>query len=211
MESLEERWLALWQRIRAKGDGREVYADLVCRYSESHRAYHTLSHIEHCLFQLEISRKLAMNPDAVEFALWFHDAVYNIKTNDNEKRSVAFMIKVGKKAGLAESFIRLVADLILATTHDVAPSGLDAQLLVDIDLSILGQPKNVFDEYELQIREEYGLVPDGVFKIGRRKILDAFIDVKRRRIYSTEFFYDKYEARAVANIARSITNLLLSV
>lgn len=82
----QQHWLALWQRIGAHGDPHAVYNDLVTRYSESHRAYHTLAHIQHCLDEFEQVRHLIANPDAVELALWYHDAIYDTKAKDNEEK-----------------------------------------------------------------------------------------------------------------------------
>ena len=87
----------------------------------------------------------------------------------------------------------------------MAPTDPDVQLLVDIDLSILGQPEDKFDEYEWQVRKEYEWVPENQFVAGRSEILRSFLD--RLAIYSTRFFRNKYEAQARANIATSLARL----
>lgn len=69
MTTQEQRWTTLWKHLGAQGDASVAYNDLVARYSEPHRAYHTLEHIGHCLDELEQVRHLAINPDAVELAL----------------------------------------------------------------------------------------------------------------------------------------------
>lgn len=195
----EQRWMSLWERIGAQGNAHEVYNDLVARYSEPHRAYHTLVHIGHCLDEFEQVRQLATNPDAVELALWYHDAIYDTKTKDSEERSATLAVEVAKNALLPDDFGQSVANLITATKHTASPTDPDVQLLVDVDLSILGQPENKFDEYEQQIRKEYEWVAEDAFVAGRSAILKSFLD--RSTIYSTPFFLDKYEAQARANIA----------
>ena len=205
MQNLEQRWAALWQRLGAQESADAVYSDLVARYSEPHRAYHTLEHIGHCLDELEQVRHLSINPNAVELALWYHDAIYDTKTKDSEERSTALAVEMVRNTSLSDNLGQLIANLITATKHTVLTTDSDVQLLVDIDLSILGQPENKFDEYERQVRKEYEWVPEDQFVAGRSAILKSFLD--RPNIYSTQFFRNKYEAQARANIAKSLARL----
>lgn len=203
--SSKQLWFLLYQRIAAQGNPDKTYNNLVARYSEPHRAYHTLGHIEHCLDELGQARHLAINLNAVELALWFHDAIYDTKAKDNEEKSAALAVDFLKNASLPEILGRSVANLIMATKHTAIPADPDNQLLVDIDLSILGQSEGKFDEYERQIRKEYEWVSEDAFIVGRLVILKSFLD--RQVIYSTRFFREKYEARAQWNIARSFKKL----
>ena len=202
---LEQRWTALWKRLGAQGDASKVYNDLAMRYFEPHRAYHTLEHIGHCLDEFEQVRHLATNPDAVELALWYHDAIYDTKAKDSEERSATLAAEVVRSASLPEKLGQSVANLNTATKHTAAPTDPDVQLLVDIDLSILGQSEDKFNEYERQVRKEYELVAKDVFSAERSAILKSFLD--RPTIYSTQFFRNKYEAQARRNIARSLVRL----
>ena len=180
----------------------DVKTDL---YAEPQRAYHTLRHLTHCLDELEDARHLAEHPNEVEMALWFHDAIYDPKAKDNEERSAELARRVATEALLPEAFGNRVADLVLATRHHGLPEGADACLLVDIDLSILGRPQGEFDEYETNIRKEYLFVPWDRYRSARSAVLRSFLD--RPAIYSTEFFQQKYESRAKANLERSLENL----
>ena len=204
--NLRNAWSAIWRRLGAKGDAGSVYEELLLAYSEPLRAYHTLAHVEHCLTELADVSAAATNLDAIEFAIWLHDAVYDTKAKDNEERSAALARNVLRSATLSDSFGDLVAGLILATKHAAPPAALSEQILVDIDLSILGQSHGTFDEYERQIRSEYSWVPAEAFANGRSAILSSFL--ARPRIYSTEFFYGKYEKTARENLTRSIAQLL---
>jgi predicted metal-dependent HD superfamily phosphohydrolase len=200
-----QHWLTLWQQIGATGDADEVYINLVRQYSESHRAYHTLSHIEHCLVELEQVRQLATNPEAIELAIWFHDVIYDTEVGNNEERSADFAIEVMKKALLPDDFVRLVTNLVLVTKHSLIIDDFDCQLIVDIDLAIFGQPEIVFFNYEKQIRQEYDWVFEEQFAAGRSAILKSFLE--RQRIYLTDFFHDKYETQARRNIIQSLACL----
>jgi predicted metal-dependent HD superfamily phosphohydrolase len=81
----------------------------------------------------------------------------------------------------------------------------DAPLLVDVDLSILGRAAERFWKYEAQIRMEYEWVPEDIFATKRAEILDRFL--RRRRIYSTEHFFVRYEKRACTNLLASLQKL----
>ncbi len=164
-----------------------------------------MRHLTHCLDELEEARHLTEHPSEVEMALWFHDAIYDPKAEDNEERSAELSRRIAKEARLSEAFGKRVYDLVLATQHHRPPEGTDAQLLVDIDLSILGRPRDEFDEYETNIRKEYRFVPLRQYRSARTAILRRFLS--RPAIYSTDFFRQKYESRARANLERSLGNL----
>jgi predicted metal-dependent HD superfamily phosphohydrolase len=174
---------------------KEVVDLLKARYAEPHRKYHTLEHIEHCL--AEFDPRQAREPEAVELAIWFHDAVYDTKAHDNEEKSAELLLSLIPEATRA-------AELVLVTKHHRASTP-DEALLVDIDLAILGQPEERFDRYERQIREEYAWVPEPIFRQKRGEILEGFL--ARPFIYQTEPFRAKYEAAARANLSRSKRSL----
>ena len=187
------------------GDPQPAYKDLVSRYSEPQRYYHNLRHLGECLAEFDLARQLAEDPGAVELAIWFHDAVYDPHAADNEERSAELAKQSITQAGGGVELGRAVAALVQATkTHD---PGLhpDAPLLVDVDLSILGQPKERFQEYETQIRREYEWVPVTTFASKRAEILENFL--ARESIYTTEYFFAKYEQRARQNLQDSIRAL----
>jgi predicted metal-dependent HD superfamily phosphohydrolase len=192
---MHDRLEASWRRLYARADRDAVFQDLVRRYSEPHRAYHTLSHIDHCLQEFEATRDTAEDREAVELALWFHDAVYKARASDNEERS----------ADLVRPISRRAAELVLATRHAAPPEDPDAQLVVDIDLAILGQPVDRFDRYEQEIRKEYAWVPGFLFRRKRAAVLRSFIE--RGTIFHTPHFRNRYEAAARANLERSLAKL----
>jgi len=200
--ALLERWTAMWQRLGALEHGRSICEDLLKRYGEPHRAYHNLAHLEHCFAELDEARDLAISPDRIALALWFHDAIYETAAKDNEEQSADLARATITKAALPIDLADSVAELILATKHDTAPASLDAQLLVDIDLAILGQPQDRFDEYERQVRQEYAWVSDTLFQSGRRAVLQSFLN--RPSIYATVRMRNKYEVQARTNILRSL-------
>ena len=121
-----------------------LFEGLAARYREPHRAYHTLAHVEHVLRQFDGVRHLANDPDAVELALWFHDVVYDLGSGSNEEDSAALARAAALEMGMSEARADRASNLVLATKHNAAPTQADARLVVDIDLSILGQPSFYF-------------------------------------------------------------------
>jgi predicted metal-dependent HD superfamily phosphohydrolase len=198
----QDRWVALWRAISASGDPLPWFSRLATAYSEPHRHYHNQRHIGECFAEFDGARNLARHAERVELALWFHDAVYNPKASDNEEQSAALAERWLSEAGLTAGFIAPVSGLIMATKHHEVGTDEDAALMVDIDLSILGQPEERFLEYEAQIREEYAWVPRIIFGPKRAKILERFLG--RERIYATEWFQNKYEQQARENLEASI-------
>jgi predicted metal-dependent HD superfamily phosphohydrolase len=182
-----------------------VFDQLLARYSEPHRKYHTLQHLAECLAHFEASRHLAEQRAEVEIALWFHDAIYDTRRHDNERQSADWMRAILQSHGAAPAAVQRVDELIMATCHSALPVTPDAQLLVDIDLSILGALPQRFAEYEVQIREEYAFVPEDVFRQKRGEILRAFLG--RPFIYSTAHFQAALEARARDNLRQAIAGL----
>ena len=200
--STVSRLMTLWDHLGLAATPPRLHEDLVARYCELHRRYHTLQHLGECLEQLDNVRGLAKHPDEVEMALWFHDAVYDVRRHDNEERSADWACERLSAAGVFSDVVNRIRSLILVTDHRSPPQGRDAEIMVDIDLAILGAEPARFEEYERQIREEYDWVAEDVFRRERRRILTGFLD--RPRIFWTDHFCERYEARARDNIARAI-------
>ena len=200
-----DRWRYAWRQLGASTASEELYHQLVAFYSEPHRKYHTIQHLDECLTHFESICTLAEHADEVELALWFHDAIYDTSKKDNEKRSAEWARDSVLAAGVSGEKADRIYELVMATMHNALPKGRDAEVLVDIDLGILGAEAARFDSYEAQVREEYSQVPEPLYRWARKKVLEEF--VRRKWIYSTEPFRARYEARARANIARSIARL----
>src|SRR5512134_4005007 len=188
------RWHEMWKELGAASPDPKLRGELIARYSEPHRKYHTLQHLDECFEKLNEIRTLAERPAEIELALWFHDAIYDVKRRDNEKKSADWARTNALAAGAPAETCNRVHALVMATRHKAVPRGTDAELLVDVDLSILGAALERFDEYERQVREEYAWVPDFLFRRERRAILKDFL--ARPRIYSSAHFHDRYEEQA---------------
>jgi predicted metal-dependent HD superfamily phosphohydrolase len=199
--ALRASWSDAWRALDASPDD-AVLAELLDRYGEAHRAYHTLQHLGECLAHLARERGGAERPAEVALALWFHDAIYDVHRHDNEARSADWARQAALGAGLAPEVAERLHALVMATRHDAQPVGADARLLVDIDLAILGAAPARFAEYERQIRIEYAHVPPAVFEPRRRQILGGIL--ARDPLYLTAPMRTRLEAAARANLGQAV-------
>ena len=181
-----------------------LFDELASAYGQSHRAYHNADHVTECLAALRKHRHLAERPAEVEVAIWFHDAVYETRRPDNEEASARWARNYLEHEGAEESTIDRIEQLILATKSHVAESA-DAEILLDIDLGVLGQEPQVFEAYDENIRREYDWVPEEAYRAGRRAILQGFL--ARSHIYCTDDFRRAFEAQARRNLQRKLAEL----
>jgi predicted metal-dependent HD superfamily phosphohydrolase len=197
-----ESWRRLWTELGAREIPGGLFNQLVAAYSARERHYHTLQHLRECLAHLEAAASLARRPAEVELALWFHDAVYDPRRHDNEERSADWALRSVLAAGCDEAIAHRVRSLVLATAGHEASADPDTQLLLDIDLAILGAAPARFAEYERQVRAEYAHVPEPDFRAGRARILAGFL--ARPRLFGTAPFHDALEQRARENIRQAL-------
>ena len=167
------------------------------------RHYHTLSHLEACLREFDSARELAVRPAEVELALWFHDAIYRSWRRDNEAQS-AILAGQALRAAPTDA-VKRIRQMILATTHREAGFAGDTALVLDIDLTNLGTPPEIYGQFERAVRREYWWVPRARYVEGRRKLLNSLLE--RPAIYQNDRFYEKYEQPARANIAAALQQL----
>ena len=200
-----QRWAQVWERLGAGSGDPVLFHQLQDRYAEPQRAYHNVQHIQECLNHLDQAQSLADQPAEIEMAIWFHDAIYDSRRTDNEIRSAGWAQNVLLSRQIAPPKAQRVYELILATQHDHKPTTADAALLIDIDLSILGQPPARFALYDQAIRREYDWVPAATFRTRRSAVLQHFLD--RPRIYQTDHFYSRFEAQARQNLAQALALL----
>ena len=204
MDILETRFNQLIQRLGGHVNP-DAYREIADRLSEPQRHYHNLAHIEMCLNELDQSREQIPYSDYVEAAIWFHDIIYDPRANDNEEKSAEYAGDTLLSEGVDQGTDEKIKAMILATKHQEPSNDRDTGALLDIDLAILGKASMEFQQYENGIHREYSWVPEEQYKIGRKRILEGFI--KRRKIYSTEYFREKYEANARRNLQHAIEKL----
>lgn len=200
----ESRWSELAARIGIRKP-LVAFKWLESHYRERARKYHDARHVNECLRELDRSQHPEAANPLVEYAIWFHDAIYNTFSKRNEERSAEAAVAVLHHSGRPAEECTLARSLILATCHGVQPTEPPAQLLVDIDLAILGASADRYAEFELQVRAEYWWVPTGIYRRQRAAILKSF--VLRPSIYATHEFRERYERQARNNLGWGLEQL----
>lgn len=195
-------WSAAWRDLDLAAPPQAVLDAVIRGWAEPHRRYHTPQHLSECLALFDGDRALVERPGEVAIALWFHDAVYDTSGHDNEARSADWARRVLLEAGAAGVVADRVHALIMATCHNEVPATADAKLLVDIDLAILGAAPARFHEYERQIRDEYGFVPEARYRAKRAEILRGFL--ARPTLFSTRTYRARFDAAARSNLRAAI-------
>lgn len=197
-----DRFQALWRRCLLSGaadDSAAIHRRLVSAYRETHRRYHTLGHIRHCLTMFDLCKTLVQNPDALEISIWFHDAIWQAGKRDNEARSAELYQQHAD--GVHDPDLRALVDrLIMATVHDGRHlDDADALYMVDIDLSSFGLSWEEFLRDSQHLRQESQLEDTEFYR--RQGHFQQFL-LARPRFFLSEFFYQRFEAQARENLAR---------
>lgn len=203
---LENRWSGLMHGLGAKPNI-EMRDWLIMSWSEPHRHYHDFHHLYECL-------KFACAPEpneidlrSAQFALWFHDCVYYPGMDNNETLSLLHAQDFVRMEGLPAKVGADVSAAVKATFYGDRPPWRPAAMLAhDADLAILGQDKKRYAEYAEGVwREWRGVVSSREFCSARACILGRFL--RRKRIYLTSWFQERFEAMAQMNLTDEIREL----
>lgn len=194
--------------ITYSNDERRIHAywnELELAYTEKGRYYHNLAHIENLYSELSEVHSLIQNWNAVLFMLFYHDAVYSATSRDNEEKSAELAADRMRLLNVPNEIVQLAHAGILATKSHEVNADSDINLFTDADLSILGAEHESYMMYAQQVRKEYSIYPDLIYRPGRKKVLMHFIGMER--IFKTDFFRGKYEEVARKNIAAELKSL----
>lgn len=217
MEYLHDQWAQL-HPVLADEYGNDGLADLgawqslgcdvLVRWAERHRSYHTARHLEDVLLALNL---LGIRGETIApvtlLAAWFHDAVYTGNTASDELESANLAVSSLTAIGISPALSRQVGDFIVATTPGISGVKISTPLthLLDSDLAIFGASPKRYRNYALAVREEYAHVAEPDFRSGRAKILRNYLD--RPTIYQTQPAQDLWEQQARINLAAEIQSL----
>jgi len=211
------RWDGLWHGHDPAPHA--VGEDLVDRWREPHRVYHTRLHLADALDALDVllARQSPGGRAAwhARVALWFHDAVHDGEARRDEERSAALVrTLLGPLVGstfpdtgpsaLSVGDVDEVARLVLLTA-DHSPSDDDptGALVSDADLAVLGADPARYDRYAHQVRAEYAHVADDAFRLGRAAVLSELLELASGRgLFRTPAGVQDWAARAAANVRR---------
>jgi predicted metal-dependent HD superfamily phosphohydrolase len=201
MPPLNVQWhelLRTWCVDRIKSD--RTFAEISAAHAGPGRFYHTLDHVQAVLGTVEDLASCTKNINAVKLAGWLHDVIYDSNASDNEERSAEYAEQLCKELAIPEG-PQVAAIIRMTRTHD-AGEDVDAKVLLDADLSILGADQSEYQAYGENIRREYAWVPEPEYRSGRRQVLERFL--ARPRIYH---FLSHLEEQARRNLAAEIGRL----
>ncbi len=150
------------------------------------------------------------------WAVLYHDAIYRPGRSDNETASARLALAHIERwpQAVAVDPERIVALIELTARHgrlrrdalisaDTTHIEIDDTLhFLDCDMAILGAPAPQFDAYNRAIAEEYRAVPRWLYRRKRRQFFRMLLDADR--IFLSDFFRDRFEATARANLLRTL-------
>ncbi len=187
-------------------DAAALTDELIVRYSEPERRYHTITHVREVLQAIDDLRRPGPAPIAVQLAALYHDAVHDPLGADNEDRSAKLARSRLTEAGLDASTAARVAALIeLTAEHAVTDDDADGALLIDADLAILAAPLERYDEYRAQIRGEYPGIDEHSYRAARTRVLRNLMS--RPVLFRTPVHRKEREASARRNMSREVAVL----
>ncbi|MFD5097817.1 HD domain-containing protein [Streptomyces albidochromogenes] len=203
-DDLVRRWLdTLPATGELSADPRPYAENLLARWAEPQRRYHSTDHLVAVLGHLDTLAGHADDPAAVRLAAWFHDAVYRPDRSENEERSALLAERALAELGLDEARTAEVARLVRLTAgHDPAPHDTNGEALCDADLAVLASAPASYAAYAAAVREEYGFVPDDAFRAGRAAVLRQLLDLPA--LFRTPHGQAEWEARARQNLATEL-------
>lgn len=180
---------------------------LEAAYAEPGRRYHTRTHVEQCLALLDTFPDLTdAERRVLTWAVWWHDAIYDPRAPDNEARSAELARGDLRELDASLHEREEVARLIhLTADHEVEEGDRLGEILISIDLAILGATPEAYDRYAVQVREEYAFVPDDLWRTARTRVLQRFVDSPV--IFPDAGIRARLETRARENLLREIASL----
>jgi predicted metal-dependent HD superfamily phosphohydrolase len=202
LASMQNAWVRALEKYRvAPADAYPAFDALVAAYAAPERHYHNLEHLAEMFRVVDRLSPMVEEPAALHLAVWFHDAVYDSRAKDNERRSGELAVDLLGPIGVPASAIDRIVQMIWATQHtadDSPPAARDTRVLLDADLAILGASEERYARYARDIRSEYAWVPDADYRAGRARVLEHFLALPR--IYLTDMMFEEGEQRARANL-----------
>jgi len=172
-----------------------VAGELIARWSEPHRHYHNLAHLEACLDEID--------DPVTRLAAWGHDAIYDSRSPANEERSALLLTHLLHRCQTPPDIRDEAARLVRLTKgHAVDPGDERGKMLADADLNVLTRPWPSYLSYVDAVRREYAHVSDDLWRAGRAAILESLLDLP-----AMFHLHPEREEPARANLHRELTQL----
>ena len=183
----------------------ELWDEVEKNYSGKNRHYHTLQHLENLLITLTEVKSEIQNWESILFTLFYHDIIYTALKSDNEENSALLAEKRMQQLSVSNDIIERCKNQILATKSHSKSTDSDTNYFTDADLSVLGQPWEIYSLYYKNVRKEYAIYPDFIYNTGRKKVIQHFLSMNS--IYKTDYFYNQFEKVAKENLMKELSSL----
>ena len=183
--------------------------NMICTfYNSSNRHYHNLAHILDMLDNTEeiIHKDKIFDKPILQTAIIFHDVIMVENSGQSETASASFAYQCLDSLDVASEFKHEVYNMIIATNYSKPPKfelTIEIMLLMDLDFHILSRPWDIYNEYLLNIKKEYGMFPDHIFYYWRMAFLNKLL--LKPSIFQTDDFKRKYQSAAINNIKSELT------
>jgi len=181
-----------------------LWGHLFKSYTESHREYHNLNHLEELFNYFDHYQDSIQNKSAVALSIFYHDVVYQVWKKNNEQKSAEKAIEILQEIRFPYEDLKIIEDLIMCTKNHTSLTP-DQGFMIDFDLAILGQKNDIYNIYSQQIRKEYKIVPELIYNKGRKQVLTHFLE--KESIFQTSIFKSKYEIQARINLTKELDQL----
>lgn len=204
---LRQKWIQTCRATNISDNSADTtWTELVRRYSESHRRYHTLDHLRAMYQTLSEFEARFAAPESVYLAVFFHDVIYDSSSTTNEVDSAKLTASFLSENNVTPIIIRTVEQLILATAaHSKETTVSDAEWFLDADLAILAAEPEIYNKYVQAIREEYSQFSDAEFRSGRQRFLKSILDAPI--LYRTTILRERFEVSARINLQNELAKL----
>ena len=183
----------------------ELWDEVEKNYSGKKRHYHTLQHLENLLITLTEVKSEIQHWESILFTLFYHDIIYTALKSDNEENSALLAEKRIQQLSVSNDIIERCKNQILATKSHSKSTDSDTNYFTDADLSVLGQPWEIYSLYYKNVRKEYAIYPDFIYNTGRKKVIQHFLSMNS--IYKTDYFYNQFEKVAKENLMKELSSL----
>ena len=198
--NLKERFINLCKRYNNDEKRiEELWQEIYLSFNSAKRYYHTFEHLKDLYSNLDNFLE-----SSYEFAIFYHDTIYDVFRDDNEERSALLAKKHLESLNVPLSTIDEIETFILESkTH--TPSSSKSALFLDADIAILGSKREKYITYVQNIQKEYSYLSKESFLHGRKKVIRHFLE--RKQIYNTSYFFQKFEKQARTNLTFELKEL----
>jgi len=181
----------------------ECWDEIEKNYSSKSRYYHNLEHLENMLSELKKVESQIKDLDTLLFSIFYHDIIYKSTKSDNEHQSALIFRKRISKTSF-KNLKKCIAQIESTKEHKLSTDN-DTNILLDLDLSVLGKSSGEYKKYTKNIRKEYQIYPDFMYRKGRKKVLKNILELES--IYKTDFFKKEFENQAKDNLNLELEQL----